>query len=124
MTLISPIWLLLLAPVGAILWWWRMPTRLLLVLRAATFGLIVAALSGPSVRMIAPGGTVVVVADRSLSMPPDSDQRHAEVIHLIQGAMGPDDRLAVVGFAADAVVERSPQTGRFDGFKHAISVSS
>jgi Mg-chelatase subunit ChlD len=115
-----PIWLFLLVPLGLSLWLWRLPGRLLLALRALALVLVVLALCGMAVRLPSRAGTVVVVADRSLSMPPGSEAAQKEVIDLLRGAMGADDRLAVVSFGQAAAVERAPETGAFPGFVNEV----
>jgi hypothetical protein len=116
MTLAQPVWLVLIIPLAAAMWYWRLPSRLLAALRAATLALLVLAMCGPAVRLPSRTGTVVVVADRSLSMPQGSDAAQAEAIEMIQSKMPSDDRLAVVSFGRRAVVELAPQGGRFAGF--------
>ena len=65
-------------------------------------------------------GTVVVVTDRSQSMPPDSEAKQKEAIDLIQGAMGNNVNLAVLSFGRDAAIEQSPQSGKFAGFVNEV----
>ena len=65
-------------------------------------------------------GTVVVVADRSLSMPADSERLEIEAVRLLQTSMPPDDKLGVVSFAESAAVEQSPQRGEFNGFSGVV----
>src|SRR5579885_2724257 len=114
--LLHPIWLFLLIPLVLSLWRWPLPSRLLLGLRGAAVALALLALCGLALRLPSRDGTVVVVADRSLSMPPGSEASQKEAIELIQGAMGRDDRLAVVAFGQSAQVERAPDVGTFPGF--------
>jgi hypothetical protein len=116
MALMYPIWLLLAIPLVVSLWIWKLPSRLLQLLRAGALVLILLALCGPAVKLPSRAGTVVVVADRSLSMPPNSEAAEKETIDLIQGEMGPDDRLGVVSFGALSAIERPPQRGKFAGF--------
>jgi Mg-chelatase subunit ChlD len=113
-TLLHPIWLALAIPLLAAWWLWRPASHLLQLTRLSVLLLVLLAICGLAVRLPSRAGTVVVIADRSLSMPPNSDQK--EAIDLIQRAMSSDDRLAVVSFGQQAVVERSPQTGAFGGF--------
>src|SRR5262249_59338995 len=61
-------------------------------------------------------GTVIVVADRSESMPRQSATMEKEVIDLLRKSMGPRDQLGVVSFGRQAVVEQSPQRSEFAGF--------
>jgi hypothetical protein len=120
MTLLYAIWLLLAIPLGAALWLWPMPARWLVALRAGLLLLVLLALAGLAIYLPARAGTVVVVADRSKSMPRESDVLHKQAIDVLQAAMAPDERLAVVSFGRIAVVERTPQKGPFTGFVHAV----
>ena len=114
--LAQPIWLVLLIPLGVLLAMWPLPTRLLRALRMAALALVVLALCQPAIKLPDRSGTVVIVADRSESMPPDALAAEKEAVDLIQKAMGPRDQLAVVSFGQSAVVERPPQRGEFAGF--------
>jgi Mg-chelatase subunit ChlD len=118
--LLHPIWLFLLIPLALSLWRWPLPSRLLLGLRCAAVTLALLALCGLALRLPSRDGTIVVVADRSLSMPPGSEASQKEAIDLIQAAMGRDDRLAVVSFGQSAQVERAPDVGKFPGFVHEV----
>jgi Mg-chelatase subunit ChlD len=118
--LLHPIWLFLAIPLALSLWLWRMPSRLLLILRCITLLLLLFALCGAVLRLPSQAGTIVVVADRSQSMPPGSETAQKEAIDLLQKAMGPDDRLAVVAFGRTAAVEQPPATGQFPGFVHEV----
>jgi Mg-chelatase subunit ChlD len=120
MIVLHPIWLFLAVPLGLSLWLWRMPTRLLFALRTACLTLVVLGLAGVAVRLPSRAGTVVVVADRSLSMPAGSAEGHAEDVRLIARAMGPEDRLAVVSFGEHSAVEKPPEAGEFVGFVHEV----
>ncbi|MBM4048800.1 MAG: VWA domain-containing protein, partial [Planctomycetes bacterium] len=116
MALYQPAWLLFLIPLAAAWLLWPLPTRVLRALRAATFVLLVLALCQPVLRLPDRSGAVVVIADRSESMPPQSFTAQKEIIDLVQSTMRPRDRLAVVAFAKKAAVEHPPQTGKFAGF--------
>ena len=115
MTLLHPIWLLLLIPLIISLRVWRLPSRFLGGLRIAILALILLAMCGLAVKLPSRAGTVVVVADRSQSMPSDSEERQKEAIDLIQDAMGRDANLAVVSFGRDVAVEQAPQSGNSPG---------
>jgi len=116
MTLTGPIWLLLAIPLAVSLWVWPMPSRILRVLRISVIVLTVLAACGTAIELPSRVGTIVVLADRSLSMPPESQARQKESIDLIHAARSADDRLAVVSFGRKSFVEQPPQAGRFDGF--------
>ena len=120
MTLLHPIWLLLLIPLIISLRVWKPPSPLLGILRLAMLSLILLAMCGLAVKLPSRAGTVVVLADRSQSMPPDSEAKQKEAIDLIQGAMGNNVNLAVLSFGRDAAIEQSPQSGKFAGFVNEV----
>lgn len=115
-TFFQPVWLLLLVPLAAAWFAWPLPNRGLNILRATVFLLIVLALAELALKLPDRAGTVIVVADRSESMPQDSDASEKEIIGLLHKAMGPRDQLGVVAFGRDAVVEQAPERGEFGGF--------
>jgi Mg-chelatase subunit ChlD len=115
-TLSQPVWLLLLVPLGVTLYLWPLPNRWLRLCRAMVLALIVLALCHPAIRLPDRAGTVVVVADRSDSMPPGSVTTQKEIINLLHKSMGPRDQLAVVSFGHQAAIERPPQRAEFGGF--------
>jgi Mg-chelatase subunit ChlD len=119
-TLLHPVWLFLIIPLAVSLWLWPMPTRLLRLLRWVGLTLLLLALCGLTLRLPSRTGTVVVVADRSQSMPPGSETQMKEVIDLIQNTMSAEDRLAVVSFGQAVAVEQPPQTGKFAGFVNEV----
>ncbi|AMV26563.1 von Willebrand factor type A domain protein [Gemmata sp. SH-PL17] len=120
MTLLEPLWLLLAVPLLAALLRYPLPGRLLNALRVATVLFTVFALAGLALRFPSRAGTVVVVTDRSRSMPAGSDADHKELIDLLHSAMGSSDRLAVVSFGETVAVERAPGGDKFSGFTHEI----
>ncbi|MDX1682803.1 MAG: VWA domain-containing protein, partial [Phycisphaeraceae bacterium] len=120
MSLLEPIWLLLAVPLGAWLWWWSMPSRSLAVLRVLVLGFCLLGLARLVVELPSRDGTVVVVLDRSLSMPQGVDAQHQEIVELVQGAMGLEDRLAVVTFGHNVRLEHPPQIEKFSGFVQNI----
>jgi len=115
-TFFQPVWLLLLVPLGVALLVWRLPGRSLRLFRAVVFLLAVFALAQVAIRLPDRAGTVIVVADRSESMPRQAAASEKEVIDLLHKAMGPHDQLGVVSFGRQAVVEQSPQRANFGGF--------
>jgi len=119
-TFSQPGWLILLIPLAGAMWYWRLPSRLLQVLRAVTLVLVLLALCGAAVRLPSRRGTVVVVADRSASMPPSAEQAQSDVINLVQDSRGYHDRIAVVSFGRRAVVDLGPHGGGFSGFAGQI----
>ena len=116
MEVLHPIWLILFFPLVISLRVWQLSSRLLLALRFAVLSLILLAMCGFAVRLRMQAGTVVVVADRSRSMPLDSESRHKEAIDLIQTSKASESNVAVVSFGRTATIEQSPQSGKFAGF--------
>jgi uncharacterized membrane protein len=116
MTLLAPIWLLLGVPLGAALVAWPLPNRGLNILRAITLGLLVLAMAQPAVRLADRHGVLVVVADRSASMPARAKEDQLEAIKQLHNEMGSGDRLAVVSFGREAGIELAPGVDRLDDF--------
>jgi Mg-chelatase subunit ChlD len=116
----QPVWLLVLVPLAAAWLAWPPPNRGLKILRAVVFVLVVLALAQLAVKLPDRAGTVVMVADRSDSMPQHSDKDEKEIIGLLHQAMGPRDQLGVVAFGRDVVVEQSPQRAEFGGFSAQV----
>ena len=112
----QPVWLLLLIPLVVAVFVWPLPSRGLQIARAVTFILVVLALAQIAIRLPDRAGTVVVVADRSESMPTQAATSEKEVISLLSKSMKPRDRLGVVSFGRQAVVEQTPEHGQFGGF--------
>lgn len=73
-------------------------------------------------RLVLPerAGTVVVVADRSASMPGDAAARQLEMIGLLHGSMSPADRLAVVSFGERVALEQEPSVEAVSRFAQAV----
>ena len=116
----QPIWLTLAIPVAVALWLWRAPSRLLEILRVVATVLILVAMAGPALRLPSRQGFVVVVADRSLSMPADSEKQLLSAIERVHEAMPKGSLLGVVAFGHRAVIERTPQAGDFTKFLHRV----
>src|SRR5262245_22430403 len=98
MILLHPIYLLLALPLAASLWVWGFRSRWLRGFRILSLSLIVLALAGLALHLPSRAGTIVVIADRSLSMPANAEGTQREAIDLIQQTMTADDRLAVIAF--------------------------
>jgi Mg-chelatase subunit ChlD len=120
MTLLEPLWLLLAIPLLMMLWRFPLSSPLQNVLRCVAILMSLLALAGLSLRLPSRAGTVVVVADRSLSMPPGAAVSQKEIIDLLHGAMGPNDRLSVVAFGETTAVEHAPDQAKFAGFAHEV----
>ncbi len=116
MTLTDPFWLVLAIPAAMLLWLCPLPSRLMSSLRAVALAAVVLALCGLAISLPIRSGTVVLVADRSFSMPEGATAQQKEAADLIHAAMESGNQLAVVSFAEKAAVERSPESGKFSGF--------
>jgi len=122
-TLSDPIWLLFALPLAA--HWLRAGgARSVRVLRLIVYALVVLALAGPSVVTTTTGGTLIVVADRSASMPTDAAARQEEIIEIIERGRGADDRLGVVSFGGQAVIDAAPGGLPFGGFDALVDQSA
>lgn len=119
-TFLQPIWLLLLLPAGVALWLWPLPGRWQRLLRGVTLVLIVLALARLAVRLPDRSGVVIVVADRSASMPAQAAAAQEEIIRLLERSRRPRDEVGVVSFGQRAVVESVPQRGAFPGFRAEV----
>jgi len=117
--LLHPFWLILLIPAAALLVHRKFPSHVLTALRSIVFLLLVLALCRPALKLGSNAGTVVIVADRSQSMPAQSQTGMKEAIEIIRSAMTEEDNLAIVSFAQRSAVERPPlskSAGEFSGF--------
>lgn len=124
MTLQNPAWLLLVVPLAAALVVWRPAGRLPLALRASIFALIVIALAGFTIRLDSRDGTLVVVADRSRSMPADGEARAKEIIELVSSKRPSDNDLGVVSFGRRTAVDLAPSKGGFGGFTGEVGADA
>lgn len=115
----QPIWFLLLIPVACLLYYRRLPSRLSGTLQAIVLCGVVLAMTGPMIKLPTRSGTIVVLADRSLSMPVESKGIQKHSINLLLRHIGKEDRLGVVSFTSKAYPERPPSgamAGEFGDF--------
>jgi len=112
----QPIWFLSLIPLGVLWFTWKMPGRLLATLRAVIFALLVLALAQPVIHLPNRSGTIVVIADRSASMPANNDDSLKELIQLVQTGMRKSNSIAVITFGEQAIIDHPPEAGRFINF--------
>jgi len=111
-----PVGLVLIVPILLACWWARIPRRAWTPLRITVLLLLLLAIGGLSLRLPSRSGCLVVVADRSLSMPAGSDAQQAEMTDLLSRSMGKDNQLAIISFGERVSVEQPPQHGQFHGF--------
>jgi len=111
-----PSWLLFAIPVGLLWHLFHHRRKVLNRWRAAILILVVLAFAGLYMRLPRPGGMVVVLADRSASLPENATDLQMEAIRRLQQEMAPRQQLAVVSFGGRAAVEQQPHSGAFNGF--------
>ena len=116
MIFFSPIWLLLLIPLVAGLYVWRLPTRGLNILRLIILLLLVLAMAQPAMKFKDQQGTVVVLVDRSESMPHKAADEQLEVIKTLHSEMNLEDRLAVISFGERVNIEQPPSDRNTESF--------
>src|SRR5205823_14673350 len=83
-TFLYPQALLLLVPFAVLLWRWGRLQGPVMILRIALLTLLTLALAQPHLNLSQGGSDVVVVVDRSRSMPAGSEQAAEELIKLLQ----------------------------------------
>lgn len=121
MTLVYPQALLLLVPLGLFLWLSARLKGPAMGLRIALVVLLVLALARPEWRLRSAGSDVVVVIDRSRSMPPRAEASAEELIRLLEPQRRTGDRLGVISFGRDPRLESPLSTdAHFGGFTAAI----
>ncbi|RME82401.1 MAG: VWA domain-containing protein, partial [Planctomycetota bacterium] len=110
MTFLYPQFLILLLP---LLWlyfkYFRRPgmvgiVRLLILL------LIPFAMAQPQIFYKGAGRILLVLVDRSASMPPDSEKRIKEALDFIMGEKKDDDKVGILSFGEETVIESLPST--------------
>ncbi len=116
MDFLFPAFLLLLAPAGWALWTLRGADKLDNALRTLLFLFVILALAQPRLRLKSEDGTLIIVADRSASMPEDSRERQKETIKIIEDQKGARQKSCVIGFSEDVYIEKMPDNSRFDDF--------
>lgn len=94
------------APFLGSLWPWLRETGLTGALRLIIVLLLLFSLTGPEWNLGGKGIDVVLVVDRSRSLPEDAHQNILELIQNVASNRSPGDRIAVVTFGSTAAVER------------------
>jgi uncharacterized membrane protein len=117
--------LLLLVPLGLFLWKRGARPGPPMPLRWGLLVLAVLALAGPELMLRHAGSDVVVVVDRSRSMPLDSDRMALELVKLLEAQREPGDRLGVISFGREARVEQPlSAAGTFGGFSRPVDTEA
>ena len=121
MTIQYPAVFLLLLPLLAWSFYHSSEGRAQKVLRILLYLLLVFALSAPRIRLPDRAGTLIVLADRSRSMPENAEVAALEVIRKLEKTRKGDSRLGVVSFAGEAAIEKLPEETNFDAFRSQVS---
>ena len=116
---LEPGWLLLLLPL-VITFPMLRGSRFLRGLHLFIGILIVLAMMRPELQVDSQRGRLLVVCDRSESMPNNSDARATEMIDILESSRPSGSELGVVAFGRRVAVEQSPAQGKFGGFTAAI----
>lgn len=99
---------LLLLPLIAAAMRGRSPRQGLVALRIAVVGLLVLSLAGIEIAAAVPDLTVVIAADRSDSLGPEGARRLRAFLDEVRARTGPGQRVGLVTFGADAILEETP----------------
>lgn len=119
--LLFPELLLLVVPAALVWWFTRGAGRFGDAIRISLVLTLVLALAAPFLKRPSTGRDVVVVVDRSRSMPDDGDERARELIRLVEEERSGGDRLGVVVFGRTPAVEQSPSSeARFQDFERSL----
>ena len=121
MSFAAPQWLVLLVPLALFVWFAARVKGLPGWLRFAVVSVLVGALARPEWTLRSAGSDVVVVVDRSRSMPAGSQATAEELVQLLEPQRRPGDRLGVISFGREARVDLPLASDvRFGGFVTAI----
>ncbi len=117
MTFFNPVWLLLALPLFTMFLVWKAPSKPVLFLRTILVILVVFALAGAALKLPSGTGTVVIVADRSQSMPPNAGKQIEETADILFKTGKGKQNIGVVSFAEKYAIEQIPMPNKFDGLK-------
>ncbi len=120
MSFLWPVAWLLILPLAAFLFWRPFRLSRLNVLRMFLYVMLVFAFSGPVVEWPDRAGTLMIVVDRSRSMPEHAKRDAESMIRRLAAAMPADSRFGVVSFGADAMLEKLPGSPGFDELKSRV----
>lgn len=115
----QPAAFLVLLPLLSLFTFRRLPTRVLNLIRVLIYVMVAAAMAGISVRLPERTGTLVVLADRSRSMPDGARQEMDSLIRRLEHAAPDSSKLSVISFAGTSFVEKLPDSPAFTGLQTA-----
>ena len=96
---------LLAIPLGFVYWRWGRVAGMTGALRVAILAVLLFALAGPQVNFGGRGLDLIIVADRSLSLPADAEPRIRELIVNLQKSRREGDRVGIVTFGTKPAIE-------------------
>ncbi|UCG75044.1 MAG: VWA domain-containing protein, partial [Gemmatimonadota bacterium] len=108
MRIILPAVLIAAIPLVVILWRYLRSDLRVMVLRTAILLCLALAMAGLSFRRGEPGSDLLVVADRSLSLPAETLQKQEEIVQALAQRRGSGDRLGLVVFGRGAHLAGKP----------------
>jgi len=119
--LVYPELLLLAIPVGWAYLRWGRQTGVTGAVRVVSLLLLVLAAAGPTLNMGGEGLDLVVVVDRSRSLPEGTETRIRELVATLEKTRGRGDRLALVTFGTTAQTEQTlSEAATLDAFRKEI----
>jgi uncharacterized membrane protein len=120
-SVLAPQALLLAVPLALLLWRFARVPGAPLPLRIGILAALVLALAQPRLSLHSAGSDLIIVVDRSRSMPPDSDGKAEELLKYQEPQRRPGDRLGVVTFGREPRVELPPTASAvFSGFTRPV----
>lgn len=122
MGFVAPYWFALLIPALFLIWRFPHHRPASNSLRSLAAVLMITALAQPYLSTFDPGRHVVVLVDRSLSMPVEHSDRALETIRLLEAARAQGDALGILSFGAHPRLDRQPSDSlRFGGFQTEVN---
>lgn len=113
-----PAFLLLLIPAAWLLWRFPGPSRFSDALRAIAALALILVLAQPYLSLSDQGRSLIVLVDRSLSMPPEAEREALDAIRLVEEARLTGDLIGVIGFGGRSEIESLPNENQpFTGFE-------
>jgi len=123
MSFLYPEFFLLGIPISWFLWKQNHPKTIGFWLRGLLAATLLTALAGPYAQGETKGRDLVLLVDRSRSMPAETSTAVQEFLRLASGVMETGDRLSLLAFGANTALERSPRKGAdFGGFQRNLDV--
>ena len=116
MTFIAP-WLLLLSvPIAWLLWQYHHPSKVVNALRVLLSIVVVMGLTEPQITAPTTQQDILIVVDRSDSMPSSTETYATEWIQTLEGQLNPFDRFGVISVATNTQTDQRLGSDPFKGF--------